>query len=572
MRVIRWKNAVTGVESLNITATGIYFPVGKADSSFIARYSMASAEQTASVERVSSPNGSRVGSPAINVSGTTEVVVNERRGLSTGIIVTAISGTLISVLDDNTPITNFPDAGLGRFPAKEDADAYVYGSTVPQGLLATIGGVPYSWSGSAWAAVGGGGSSSAARLPRPIAVATFGDSTAFVTPSNYAADIATVAAMPISIPGSGQIAMGINTTTMIGLYQAPLIRYVGDFGKNGQDTNGMLARSNGVYSSTRKSIGDLTRVSPDVVIMRGGSVNDVAPMNITTPQSTVDAVAVRHIAIVKKILSLGYPVIDSGILGYDGNGSVPAPRLAFIRAAIVRINGLISSGLANAVGYTFINPEGLTSNGGAFITGIAFDGTHLSAYGAGIIAAAQSSALSAIFSPNVDGICVSEFEVDWANPSGGRPANLTASNVGVSDLISTTTSGIFSASFTASNPGQGLKLALGDLSQNMATLANGDKFSIRWRLNLKDADGKKVAASPFFEFLLYESTNTGDFYINLSQMSVSDGDIYVNTPIFVMDRAGSALGTKSLLQITVSAPAAGNYVLTAHPPQVLKHA
>ena len=147
MRVIRWKNAVTGVESLNITATGIYFPVGKTDSSFIARYSMVSAGQTASVERVSSPNGSRVGSPAINVSGTTEVVVNERRGLSTGIIVTAISGTLISVLDDNTPITNFPDAGLGRFPAKEDADAYVYGSTVPQGIPATINGVQYSYGG-----------------------------------------------------------------------------------------------------------------------------------------------------------------------------------------------------------------------------------------------------------------------------------------------------------------------------------------------------------------------------------------------------------------------------------------
>lgn len=106
---------------------------------------MVSAGQTASVERVSSPNGSRVGSPAINVSGTTEVVVNERRGLSTGIIVTAISGTLISVLDDNTPITNFPDAGLGRFPAKEDADAYVYGSTVPQGIPATIGGIQYTY-------------------------------------------------------------------------------------------------------------------------------------------------------------------------------------------------------------------------------------------------------------------------------------------------------------------------------------------------------------------------------------------------------------------------------------------
>lgn len=169
MRVIRWKNAITGVESLNITATGIYFPVGKTDSSFIARYSMASAEQTASVERVSSPNGSRVGSPAINVSGTTEVVVNERRGLSTGIIVTAISGTLISVLDDNTPITNFPDAGLDRFPAKEDADAYVYGSTVPQGIPTIIGGVPYSWGGAmvGWASSEWGPIYNGTTLPLP---------------------------------------------------------------------------------------------------------------------------------------------------------------------------------------------------------------------------------------------------------------------------------------------------------------------------------------------------------------------------------------------------------------------
>lgn len=148
MRVIRWKNAATGVESLTITATGIYFPVGKTDSSFIARYSMASAGQTASIERVSSPLGDRIGSPSINVSGTTEVVSTDRRGLSSGIAVTAISGTLNAILDDNTPITNWPDNSLGRFPAKGDLDAYVYGATPPTGLLATAAGVQIRWGGT----------------------------------------------------------------------------------------------------------------------------------------------------------------------------------------------------------------------------------------------------------------------------------------------------------------------------------------------------------------------------------------------------------------------------------------
>lgn len=440
------------------------------------------------------------------------------------------------------------------------------------GATCKVAGVLQVWDGSAWAAMGGGIlASSAARLSRPILVATFGDSTAFVTPSNYAADISTVSAMPITIPGSGQTSAAINTTKMIGVLQAPLLRYVGDFGISGQDTNGMLARSSGTYSATRKAIGDLTRVSPDVVIMRGGSVNDVSPMDTTTPQANVDAVAARHIAIVKKILSLGYPVIDSGILGYDGNGSVPAPRLAFIRAAIVRINSLINSGLAGLSGYTFINPEGLTSISGAFIANVSSDGTHLSAYGAGVVAQAQNSALAAIFSPNVDGICVSEFEADWANPSGGRPANLTASNAGSTDLVSATTNGILSVSFNSSASGKGPKLALGDLLQNMSALSSGDKFSVRWKLELRNSLGDKVIANPLFEIFMYESTNVGDFYINLSAMDVGDGDVLVNTPIFIMDRAGSSLGSSSRLQITVLAPAAGSYILTAYPPQIIKH-
>ena len=156
MRVVRWRNASTGVESFTITATGIYFPVGKVDSAFIARYAMASAGQTATIERVVSADGTRVGTPGITVSGTTEVVSNDRRGLSTGIIVTSISGTLIPVLDNLSPITTWPDGSLGRFTAMEDLVAYVHGSTPPVGTTATVGTVQYMWNGSAWESAGGG--------------------------------------------------------------------------------------------------------------------------------------------------------------------------------------------------------------------------------------------------------------------------------------------------------------------------------------------------------------------------------------------------------------------------------
>lgn len=156
MRVIRWKNSATGVESLNITATGIYFPVGKEDGAFVARYVMAAGGQTASIEDVRSPAGDRVGNPSISVSGTTEVIARNRRSLAYGIAVTAISGTLTATLDDLVVRTNWPD-NLGRFTAKGDADAYTYGGTGLEGCGATIAGVPsvYRGPGVGWVAQSG---------------------------------------------------------------------------------------------------------------------------------------------------------------------------------------------------------------------------------------------------------------------------------------------------------------------------------------------------------------------------------------------------------------------------------
>lgn len=157
MRVVRWRKADTGVESFTITDTGVYFPVGKVDSSFKLKLKMTAGGQTAAVDTVRDATGTRTGYGAMNVSGTTEVLLDAKISLATGIIVTAISGTLIPILDDETPITNWPDWGIGRFPAKEDANAYVYGSNPPVGLTATLPTGEVWWNGvsagAGWRAV-----------------------------------------------------------------------------------------------------------------------------------------------------------------------------------------------------------------------------------------------------------------------------------------------------------------------------------------------------------------------------------------------------------------------------------
>lgn len=148
MRVVRWRKADTGVESFTITATGVYFPVGKTDSSFKLKLSMAAGGQTAAVDTVRDVTGTRTGYGAMNVSGTTETKLGAVVSLATGIIVTAISGTLTPILDDEIAITTWPEWGIGRFPAKEDADAYVYGSNPPLGLTATLPSGPVTWRGA----------------------------------------------------------------------------------------------------------------------------------------------------------------------------------------------------------------------------------------------------------------------------------------------------------------------------------------------------------------------------------------------------------------------------------------
>lgn len=256
------------------------------------------------------------------------------------------------------------------------------------GATIKVSGVPYSWSGSAWAAVGGGGGAvdaltsyvapniSKNTIPR---IAYFGDSTADCGGPKSTGGRSEVESF--EVPAGTGTSGFLHTVagTLIGRRQFIV---AANCGRTGETTVQMLARSALPYSNSRKSIEDAIAKSPDLCIFHGGSINDITAFDETTPLQSFIDVAVRHCAIAKRFVSAGIPLLDVGIYGYDGNGSVPVPKLAAIRAGIVAINNYIATESAKYKQWIFVSPEGTVSTAGAYISGMSSDGTHLSSIGA----------------------------------------------------------------------------------------------------------------------------------------------------------------------------------------------
>ena len=103
MKIATWKNS-SGILVSSITSTGIYYPVGPLGA-FKLKCSMAVAGQTASLEVVTL-DGANKGILGISVSGTAQSVAIATPGnvailnSDIGVKVTAISGSLVLLLDD----------------------------------------------------------------------------------------------------------------------------------------------------------------------------------------------------------------------------------------------------------------------------------------------------------------------------------------------------------------------------------------------------------------------------------------------------------------------------------------
>lgn len=212
----------------------------------------------------------------------------------------------------------------------------------------------------------------------PVRVATFGDSTANIG--------------GLQVPSSQDISKVSVSTWQSGLVQPiltgekyylgsvyPQAYLVANGGISGQTTTQMLARDTLAASSTRYAVTDIINLAPDVVLLRGGSINDITGVTTGTLAATVTAVYANHCQIIQRLLSANIKVIDSGIFGFSGSATDPAAT----RSALLQLNTLFA---AYADQYkdsvVFISPLGVLSDStGAFLPGISTDGVHLIAQG-----------------------------------------------------------------------------------------------------------------------------------------------------------------------------------------------
>lgn len=230
----------------------------------------------------------------------------------------------------------------------------------------------------------------------PLRVATFGDSTAnFNGMAGHDNSILTAAFPATGFASISMAADKINITQ-----QYSLAYLVGNGGINGQTTTQMLARDTLAASSTRRSISDIIDLKPDVILLRGGSINDITAVTSGTVAATVTSTYNNHIQIIQRFLSAGIPVVDSGIYGYSA-GAAADP--VSTRSALLQLNTLFASYAATMPGRVIFIPwTGVVSDGtGAYLTNTSTDGIHLNIQGAILAGKQEAIALTSLFGKSI---------------------------------------------------------------------------------------------------------------------------------------------------------------------------
>lgn len=260
-----------------------------------------------------------------------------------------------------------------------------------------------------------------------LKIATFGDSTA--TPSSITGSETTDQRKFDPALGSATTARFKLQSRDLLFAHYPAARLVAVGGISGQTTTQMLARDALAISTTRRAMCDLVEFQPDLVILRGGSINDVyTSINASSTDADIEALISRHMQIVDSLVSLGFRVLDEGIYGMNSLTTDTAVRQ---RTAVMRLNTSVKSQIAarDSDRVRFLDLQGITHDStGAFLPNISADATHPGIYGCDLIARAEAAAVTA-----------------WFGRSGTRTypgANLLNNSVKSLALLSeTTTSG-----------------------------------------------------------------------------------------------------------------------------------
>lgn len=237
-----------------------------------------------------------------------------------------------------------------------------------------------------------------------LRLATFGDSTATFGSwgqplNNWDQEFMTLAA---GIASTTLLTPTVNKLMLPFLY--PSATVVAQGGISGQTTAQMLSRDGQAASVTRNSVQDVLSKSPDVILFRGGSINDITGLGLTTwaTDAQISAIGLRHIALAYKLSSGGALVLDEGVAGFDAASGVIPSNQSFVRDAVVRLNNYLASfhattGIPNVV---WVDPVGVTCDEeGAFLAGATgnTDGTHLSYFGQLSVSRKESAILTTYF-------------------------------------------------------------------------------------------------------------------------------------------------------------------------------
>lgn len=223
-----------------------------------------------------------------------------------------------------------------------------------------------------------------------VRVALFGDSTATITASQSpASQDCTVLTGPLN---AGAIVLNTMSEKFLLPSQYSRAYLVCCAGVSGETTANMLARDTAAASTTRKAVTDVLDFKPDVIIYRGGSINDLLAAVAD------DTVYSQHITLLQRMMAGDCIVIDEGIAGYSGSSGSPAA----IRASLVSLNARWQAYAADYPGRLyFLGPRGITcdADGNMLANTAQANGYHLSLFGAYKLAQAEAALLAQIFGP-----------------------------------------------------------------------------------------------------------------------------------------------------------------------------
>lgn len=375
----------------------------------------------------------------------------------------------------------------------------------------------------------------------------------------------------MTIPASGTLselnAVAVGALSALRGYY----KFVADGGIPGQTSSDVLARSAATYSIDRKSIRDVLATNPDVVIINGPTINAIQNLPEGSDNTVIDAEIANLNNIIGQLSTVPY-VIIVGMYGFN-NTAFTQSRNDMIRGMIVYSWGKLNELTSQHRNVEALVPSGITcDDSAAWLPGMCGDAgpsyVHLSPLGGMAMAGVLDMYIASRFVGNQNGEVLSDYQKDFANASSGVPANCSLATYGTGSTIisKTIVDGKLRVVFSSSGVNSGIILRANNIASVISSLSSGDKFSIG--ANVESSNNTQFAFS--VGTYLYDTTNTfrrSSVYPEFRSL----GNAEFLSRTMKLDRAGSAIGSSSWVQIIIFPYEAGTYTVDISPLMVYKN-